>query len=45
MKPQNRYTEDDFSDFLNDLINSGELEGKKLGITKLVKDKYYYKKM
>ncbi|NOZ36038.1 MAG: hypothetical protein GXO80_12165 [Chlorobi bacterium] len=43
MKIQDRYSEEDFSDFLNDVINSEELEGKELGITKLVLDKGYDK--
>lgn len=38
---KNRYREEDFNDFLEDLIKSGRIEGKEAGIAKLVLDKGY----
>ena len=36
-----RYNEEDFEGFVEDLINSGRIEGKEAGIAKLMLDKGY----
>ena len=38
---KNRYEEDDFEGFVQDLINSGRLDDKETGISKLMLDKGY----
>ena len=38
-----RYNEDDFEGFVQDLINTGRIEGKEAGIAKLMLDKGYDK--
>ena len=35
----NRYSEEDFEGFVQDLINSGRVDGKEAGIAKLMLDK------
>lgn len=38
---KNRYEEDDFEGFVQDLIKSGRLDDKEIGISKLMLDKGY----